>query len=134
VLAPVFAGRMRQVVTPEAQILQRRLVPAGEGVGYNLTWTAATDTEIAIVNLGYADGYLRCFSGKGMAMAGGIALPVIGRVSMDLTAVNLSAAPDLAEGDWLAFAYDLPATSALSGLSQYELLTGLGARYDRIWG
>lgn len=134
VLAPVFVGRMRQVVTPEAQILQRRLVPAGEGVGYNLTWTAATDTEIAIVNLGYADGYLRCFSGKGMAMAGGIALPVIGRVSMDLTAVNLSAAPDLAEGDWLAFAYDLPATSALSGLSQYELLTGLGARYDRIWG
>ena len=130
---PVFAGRMRQVVTPEAQILQRRLVPAGEGVGYNLTWTAATDTEIAIVNLGYADGYLRCFSGKGMAMASGVALPVIGRVSMDLTAVDLGAAPDLVEGDWLALVYDLPGTAALSGLSQYELLTGLGARYDRIW-
>jgi alanine racemase len=47
--------------------------------------------------------------------------------------VNVSAAPDLGEGDWLTFAYDLPVTSALSGLSQYELLTGLGARYDRIW-
>lgn len=130
---PAFAGRMRQVVTPEAQILQRRLVPAGEAVGYNLTWTATADTQIAIVNLGYADGYLRCFSGKGVAMAGGVALPVIGRVSMDLTAMNVSAAPDLGEGDWLTFAYDLPVTSALSGLSQYELLTGLGARYDRIW-
>lgn len=131
---PAFAGRTRQVVTPEAQILQRRLVPAGEGVGYNLTWTAPADTEVAIVNLGYADGYLRCFSGKGMAMAGDRVLPVIGRVSMDLTAVDVSAVPDLGEGDWLAFAYDLPATSALSGLSQYELLTGLGARFDRIWG
>jgi alanine racemase len=131
---PALAGRMRQVVTPEAQILQRRLVPAGEGVGYNLTWRAPADTEVAIINLGYADGYLRCFSGKGMAMLGDRELPVIGRVSMDLTAVDVSAAPDLGEGDWLAMAYDLPATSALSGLSQYELLTGLGARFDRLWG
>ena len=130
---PGLAGRIAQVVTPEAQILQRRLVPAGEGVGYNLSWTATVDTEVAIVNLGYADGYLCCFSGKGMAMAGGVEVPVIGRVSMDLTAVDVSAAPDLGEGDWLAFAYDLPATARLSGLSQYELLTGLGARYDRIW-
>ncbi len=130
---PALAGRTRQVVTPEAQILQRRLVSAGEGVGYNLAWIAAADTEVAIVNLGYADGYLRCFSDKGVAIADGVELPVIGRVSMDLTAVDVSAAPDLGEGDWLAFGYDLPATSALSGLSQYELLTGLGARYDRIW-
>lgn len=132
--SPGFADRIRQVVTPEAQILQRRLVPAGESVGYNATWTAVADTEVAIVNLGYADGYLRCFSGKGRAVAGELVLPVIGRVSMDLIAVDVSAAVDLGEGDWLALAYDLPATSALSGLSQYELLTGLGARYDRIWG
>lgn len=131
---PALAGRTRQVVTPEAQILQRRLVPAGASVGYNATWTATADTELAIVNLGYADGYLRCFSGKGRAMRGDQALPVIGRVSMDLTAVDVSAAPELAEGDWLAMDYDLPTVSALSGLSQYELLTGLGARYDRIWG
>lgn len=130
---PALAGRIRPVVTPEAQILQRRLVPAGAGVGYNLTWTASADTEVAIVNLGYADGYLRCFSGKGRAMLDERVLPVIGRVSMDLTAVDVRAAPELAEGDWLAMDYDLPAMAALSGLSQYELLTGLGARYDRIW-
>ncbi len=132
--SPTLVGRIRQVVTPEAQILQRRLVPAGESVGYNATWTATVDTEVAIVNLGYADGYLRSFSGKGRARVGDRDVPVIGRVSMDLTAVDVSAAPELAEGDWLAFAYELPATAALSGLSQYELLTGLGARYDRIWG
>lgn len=124
---------IRQVVTPEAQILQRRLVPAGETVGYNATWTARTDTEVAILNLGYADGYLRCFSGKGMARAEGGALPVIGRVSMDLVAIRVDAAPGLREGDWVSLDYDLPATAALSGLSQYELITGLGPRFDRVW-
>jgi alanine racemase len=52
---------------------------------------------------------------------------------MDLTALNVSAAPDLAEGDWISIDFDLPAASAQSGLSQYELLTLLGHRYDRIW-
>lgn len=127
------AGRIRQVVTPEVQVLQRRLVPSGSCVGYNATWTAQADTEVAIVNLGYADGYLRCFSDKGGAHVGDLALPVIGRVSMDLVALDVSAAPDLAEGEWVSIDYSLPETAALSGLSQYELITGLGARFDRIW-
>jgi alanine racemase len=124
---------IRQVASPEAQILQRRRVRAGEIVGYNATFVAPADTEIAVLNLGYADGYLRCFSGKGRAWSGDTMLPVIGRVSMDLTAVAVDAAPALAEGDWLTLDYALPETAALSGLSQYELLTGLGDRFDRIW-
>ena len=124
---------IRQVVTPEAQILQRRRVPAGGIVGYNATFTAPADMEVAILNLGYADGYLRCFSGKGSARAGDAVLPVIGRVSMDLTAIAVDAAPELAEGDWVTLDYALPETSALSGLSQYELITGLGDRFDRVW-
>jgi alanine racemase len=52
---------------------------------------------------------------------------------MDLTALDVSGAPDLAEGDWVAFDYSLPRTAASSGLSQYELITGLGARFDRLW-
>lgn len=124
---------IRQVVTPEAQILQRRRVPAGASIGYNATFTAPADMEVAILNLGYADGYLRCFSGRGEAVAGGERLPLLGRVSMDLVAVGVDAAPELAEGDWVSIAYDLPATAELSGLSQYELLTGLGRRFDRIW-
>ena len=125
---------IRQVVTPEVQVLQRRRVPAGGIVGYNATFTATRDTEVAILNLGYADGYLRCFSGKGRARMLGREVPVIGRVSMDLTAICVDAVPEIGEGDWVALDYALPETAALSGLSQYELLTGLGTRFDRIWG
>ena len=124
---------VRQVVQPEAQVLQRRLVPAGGTVGYNATWAARDDTPVAILNIGYADGYLRAFSDRGEAWAGSARLPVIGRVSMDLVAVDASAAPDLAEGDWVAIGLDLPRASAASALSQYELLTGLGRRYARVW-
>jgi alanine racemase len=129
---PEFADVLRQVVTPEVQILQRRRVAAGHPVGYNATWIAPKDTEVAIVNLGYADGYLRTFSDRGTASSGTI--PVIGRVSMDLVALDVSSAPELAEGDWLPIDYALPSASASSGLSQYELLTGLGGRYARVWG
>ncbi len=127
------AGHIRQVATPEAEILQRRLVPAGGRVGYNATWTAAADTPVAILNIGYADGIMRGFSGKGRALAGDRVLPFIGRVSMDLIAVDIGAAPDLGEGDWVAIDYDLPRAAAASGLSQYELLTALGDRFERRW-
>ena len=119
-----------QVVMPEAQVLQRRRVSAGDTVGYNATWTAARETEVAILNIGYADGYFRGFSDAGSA--GGGRFPVIGRVSMDLVALDVTAAP-MAEGDWVALDYALPEAAALSGMSQYELLTGLGPRYNRQW-
>ena len=127
------AGAIRQVAWPEAQILQRRTVPAGGSVGYNATWTAERDTEIAILNIGYADGVLRGFSGRGQALAGDGVLPFVGRVSMDLIAVDVSGAAALAEGDWVTIDYDLPRASTASGLSQYELLTGLGERFERVW-
>jgi alanine racemase len=124
-------GHIAQVAYPEAQILQRRTVRAGESVGYNATFRATKDIELAILNLGYADGYLRGFSGKGAADGG--RFPVIGRVSMDLIAVCVDADPALSEGDWLTLDYDLSAAAATSGLSQYELLTGLGDRSIRRW-
>jgi alanine racemase len=130
---PDMAGDLSPVVRPEAHVIQRRLVPAGATVGYNATWTARAETMVAILNIGYADGYLRAFSDRGSAMVDGMVLPVIGRVSMDLLAVDATGAPALREGDWVGIAFDLPAASAATGLSQYELLTGLGARYDRIW-
>ena len=126
------AGMIRQVVQPEAQVLQRRTVAAGDTVGYNATWTAPHETEVAILNLGYADGYLRAFSDRGSARGG--TLPVIGRVSMDLLALDVTAAPDVCEGDWLPIDFVLPEAAAASGLSQYELLTGMGQRYARMWG
>jgi alanine racemase len=111
--------------------VQVRDLAAGDSVGYGASFVADRPMRIAALNLGYADGYLRAFSGgRGRALAGDAACPVLGRVSMDLTMVDVTAA-DIAEGDWLEVDYDLAAASAATGLSQYELLTGLGRRYLR---
>ena len=126
-------GNIRQVARVEAQIVQRRVIPEGETCGYGATFTAQEDTEAAILNIGYADGYLRGFSSRGSAFSGEFALPVLGRVSMDLIAVGVGAAPGLREGDWVEIDYDLPSASRQSGLSQYELLTTLGSRFERRW-
>ena len=126
-------GHISQVAFPEAEVVQRRTIRAGETCGYGATWNAAGDTEAAIVNIGYADGYLRCFAGNGSATAGGKPLPLIGRVSMDLIALDATAAPELGEGDWVTLDYDLPSAAEASGLSQYELLTGLSERLERRW-
>jgi alanine racemase len=126
-------GHIRQVARVEAEIIQRRRIEPGASVGYNATFTAKRAHELAIVNIGYGDGYLRSFSGTGRARLGDQMAPVIGRVSMDLTAICVDVAPQLREGDWIELDYDLPTASAQSGLSQYELLTTLSARFDRIW-
>ena len=126
-------GAIRQVCRVDAQVVQRRTIRAGESCGYGATFVAAQDTEAAILNIGYADGYLRSFSSTGSAFAGEFALPVLGRVSMDLIAVGCDAARELSEGDWVEIDYDLPSASKQSGLSQYELLTGLGSRFERRW-
>lgn len=126
-------GSIRGVIRVDAEIIQRRTIQAGESCGYGATYCAVEDTEAAILNLGYADGYLRAFSSRGCAFSGEFALPVLGRVSMDLVAVRCDAAPGLREGDWVEIDYDLPTASRQSGLSQYELLTTLGQRFERHW-
>jgi alanine racemase len=126
-------GNIRNVIRVDTEIVQRRTIRAGETCGYGATFRAETDTEAAILNIGYADGYLRAFSSRGSAFAGEFALPVLGRVSMDLIAVGVDAAPQLSEGDWVEIDYDLPSASQQSGLSQYELLTTLGGRFERRW-
>src|SRR5690606_15400014 len=64
-------GHIRQVAFPEAQILQRRRLGTGESIGYNATFVADRPIEVAVLNVGYADGYLRGFSGRGHALADG---------------------------------------------------------------
>ncbi len=124
-------GHIRQVAHLEAQVIQRRVAKSGESVGYGATFVAERDTQIAVLNIGYADGYWRGFAGGGSATFEGARLPLVGRVSMDLIAVDCSAAPQVREGDWVGIDFDLPAAAAASGMSQYELLTGLGGRFER---
>jgi alanine racemase len=124
-------AEIRQVAHPQAAVLQLRELAPGDSVGYNATFTADRPLTAATVSLGYADGFLRCWSGRGALRHGERDLPLLGRVSMDLVAVDCSAAPDLREGDWLDVPYRLPEAAAQCGLSQYELLTLLGKRFRR---
>jgi alanine racemase len=126
-------GHIRQVAELEAQVVQRRTVRSGESCGYGATFVASADVEVAILNIGYADGYWRSFSGCGQARFGDAILPVVGLVSMDLIAVCCDSAPALAEGDWASIDFRLEEASAQSGMTQYELLTGLGDRSERCW-
>ena len=129
-----LAPHIRQVVTPEAAILQARTVPAGETIGYGATYAAPHAMRVGIVSIGYADGYLRCWAGKGAFRHGDACLPVLGRVSMDMTAIDLAQAPDLREGDWVSATYDLQQAARDTGLSQYELLTLSGPRLRQSGG
>lgn len=128
-----LAASIAPVGALETRLLQVRHVESGDQLGYNATFTAAGPMKIGIAALGYADGYLRGFSGTGRFQSEGQTLPVLGRVSMDLIALDLAAAPDLGEGDWVNCTLDLPVMSDQSGLSQYEIITSLGSRYDRKW-
>ncbi len=134
VARPEMATALQQVVQPQASVLQVRDLPMGAAVGYNATYHCPTAMRVATLAIGYADGYWRSFSGAGAVHFGGVEMPVIGRVSMDLLLVNANAAPYLAEGDWVDIAFDLPRASTLTGMSQYELLTGLGTRGQHVWG
>lgn len=121
------------VVRLEAAVLQLRDVPAGTPIGYGATHVTDAPARIATVALGYADGYPRALAGWGHALAHGTRCPVVGRVSMDLITLDVTAVPGLAEGDHVVLPFDLPAAARASARSEYELLTGLGARYARIW-
>jgi alanine racemase len=128
----VAEPHIRPVVSIAAQLLQVHMVAAGDSVGYGAEWTAARDTPVGVVNLGYADGFWRALR-VCAAQAGGSVLPILGRISMDLITLDLSAAGGLAPGDWVLFDWPLSALAGVSGLGQYELLTGLGTRLDRCW-
>lgn len=122
-----LSGTIRQVAAPQAALIQTRRIHSGDSVGYNATFTAPQDMPIGVVSLGYADGILRCWAG-GYFHHGQQRLPILGKVSMDMIVVDLSAAPDLREGDWIDLPYFLPDVAQQTTLSQYELLTLLGTR------
>jgi alanine racemase len=127
------AEHITPVVRVQPSVLQIREHPEGALIGYNATHRCDRPTRVATLALGYADGYGRSFSGKGIARFAGIEMPILGRVSMDLLTVDATACPSLKEGDWVDVDYDLHSASQISGRSQYELLTGLGMRAERVW-
>ena len=129
-----LAQEIQQVVRIEAQVLQVRELKKGDPVGYNATYVCPRDMRVATIAIGYADGYLRGFSGRGLFRFEKSELPVIGRVSMDLVIVDASnVAPHFADGCFVDLEFHLPTASYQSGLSQYELITTLSTRATRLW-
>jgi alanine racemase len=127
---------VRPAVSLRARVLQVRAVGVGEAVGYHATWRAARPSRIAILGVGYADGWPRALSNRGAAHFDGMTLPLVGRVSMDLSAYDMTDRPDIMPGDWLELIgphRPLEAVAAAAGTSAYETLTSLGRRYARVW-
>jgi len=133
---PVAGVTMRPVVRLTARVLQVRAIAAGEAVGYNTTWRAARPSRIAVLGVGYADGFPRALTNRGAACFDGIRLPLVGRVSMDLTTYDVTDHPGIGPGDWLELlgpSRSLADVAAEAGASPYEILTRLGRRYARVW-
>jgi len=114
-------------------------VKAGTSVGYGQTWRAPRDTRIGLVPVGYADGYLRAWGNRAMMMLHGTEVPVVGRVSMDLTTIDLHDVPAARIGDEVTIMDDDPLSPAsayaLAQMGQtipYEVLTRIGPRIRRV--
>jgi alanine racemase len=131
---PGHPNPLRQVVRLQAKILQIRDVDTPQTVGYGATHRFAGPARVATLAAGYADGYLRSLSGRGTAHIGETAVPVVGRVSMDLTTVDITRVPEARPGDMVDLIgphHDVDALAAEAGTIGYEILTSLGRRYRR---
>jgi alanine racemase len=137
---PNAPNPMRSVVTLQARILQVRDIAAGERVGYGGEWTAPRASRLATLSIGYADGLPR--SGTAIGRSGIEAVvarrrcPFVGRLSMDLSIVDVTYLPDGAvqRGDFAEILGDTIGIDELgrkSGTIGYEILTRLGQRYAR---
>ncbi|HEU4358852.1 MAG TPA: alanine racemase [Xanthobacteraceae bacterium] len=140
---PGRANPMRPVVELKGRVIQVRAVNKGESVGYGAAFTTTRPSRIAIVALGYADGYLRSASaakGKpaGQVIIAGKRCPIAGRVSMDVLAADVTDLPDgtVRRGDFATLIGDgmsVDDVAAAMGTIGYEVLTHLGRRYHRVY-
>jgi alanine racemase len=134
---PGSENPMRRVVGLTASVLQVRDIPAGETAGYNGRWTAPSRRRLATINIGYADGFPRDGSQGEIGVevfAGGTYCPVVGRISMDLSIVDITEAEPLSRGDRVEILgpnISIDDLAAQAGAIGYEILTGLGKRYAR---
>jgi alanine racemase len=127
---------MRGVLRLMVLVLTVRDIPAGATVGYNATWTASRPTRIATAAVGYADGYHRSLSNRASACFDGTPVPLVGRVSMDLTTFDVTDHPGVQPGSWLEVLgphLSPDDLAAASGTNGYEVLTSLGRRFQRVY-
>lgn len=127
---------LAQPVTLQARILQLHTVASGQTVGYSEGYRAARASVIATIALGYADGYPRVAFGKGVFMVRGVAVPMVGRISMDLITLDVTGAPGVCAADWVEVIgprHTIDQIAEESGTIGREIATHLGARYHRCY-
>lgn len=133
---PDKSNPMRQAVRLTARVLAVRDIPSGASVGYNATWRASRPSRIATVAIGYADGWHRSQSNRGMAFFDETPVPLVGRVSMDLTTFDVTDCPGVLPGKWLELLGSRQTpdhVASLAGTNGYEVLTSLGRRFHRVY-
>ena len=124
----------RPVVTLDVPVIQTRSVEPGETVGYGGTWKATVPSRIATVSAGYADGLIRHMGPRARMHAGGVSVPLAGRVSMDLMGVDVTALDH--DPETLQLVGNHQSVDTVAGFAEtigYEILTSLGARYHRVY-
>lgn len=127
---------LRPVLSLSSCIADIKHIPAGETLGYGRTFATQHDSLIALVPIGYADGYPRALSNQGKAEISGHAVPIVGRISMDWILLDVSELPSPMIGDEVTFigpnirASDI---AALVGTIGYEITCGLTSRVPRIY-
>jgi len=135
---PERANPMQDVVTLRAPILQVRSITATMTVGYGATYAAAGPTRVATLAFGYADGWHRVLGNTGHARLGDYLTPLIGRVAMDLVAVDVTAVPEAvahpgAMVELIGSHRSVDQVAADAGTIGYEILTSLGPRIARVY-
>ena len=129
-------GPMEPVVTLEGVVLQTKTVTRQQTVGYGATHTVRPGARLATVGAGYADGYPRALGNRGVAFVAGTEVPVVGRVSMDTMTLDVSGlAPGALRAggsvELLGPNVPLDDLARAAGTIGYEILTGLGPRWQR---
>ena len=133
---PEVAARLHNVVTLKTVVTQVKSYPAGETIGYNRSFVLARDSQVAIIPIGYADGYPRELSnGKGTVIIQGQRVPIIGKVCMDMCMVDVTGL-NVHEGDEVIVygeGNSVADMAAAAGLISYELTTRLSSRVPRVY-
>lgn len=124
----------KPVVTLDIPVIQIRDVAVGETVGYGNTWAARSPSRVATISAGYADGILRGMGPRAQLHTGSSAVPVAGRISMDMIGVDVTGLAE--EPETLQLIGRHQSVDTVAGFADtigYEILTSLGARYDRVY-
>jgi len=134
---PASQNALQPIANLKTSVSQVKKVLAGETIGYSRNGSLSKDGKIATVRIGYADGYLRAFgNGVGKMMIRGVMAPTVGNISMDMCMLDVSAIPDVREGDEvIVFNEDVRIEELATqiGTIPYEILTNVSQRVKRVY-